>query len=290
VAWSCGRFPEVVPCLSTVSSPPPNREHAGRVEAVLSMTPRSTLLVLVSLYTLMTATLVAALDASAQPRDIVDRFPTPREVTADFGDDPSRRMALLVLHRALRELTPAPRSKAASDRLTDYFRIVNQMDLRYDRLGSSSSVRSAYYRRVGRLRSDGAFARAVLDKYRLTALFAERRGGLRLGMGIRGPTVATAIASGFPWAAPFWLGALVAIGLVPLVFARLLDGCGAARTSPDDERDPFHLPPRLRTMNVFGRRLNLDVKGDRRAGDRGHCVGVRSSSRRNRAQAACRAR
>lgn len=120
------------------------------------------------------AALLAVHEASAQGRGIVDRFPTPQQVVKDFGNDPSRRVALQILYFALQEKAPAPRSGAASQRIPDYFRAFGEVDYRYDKQGANSVARKNYYARVRQLLSDPNFKSAVLNRYRLANLSAER--------------------------------------------------------------------------------------------------------------------
>lgn len=86
--------------------------------------------------------LLAACDASAQNQGVVDRFPTPQRVLRDFGDDASRRAALEILYYVLQEQTPTPRSRAASERITAYFRALGEVDLPYVKQGANSAARS----------------------------------------------------------------------------------------------------------------------------------------------------
>src|SRR3990172_2861258 len=151
------------------------------------------------------AALLAAREASAQGRGIIDHFPTPQQVMKDFGDDPSRRVALQVLYHALQEKTPSPRSEAASQRITDYFRAFGEVDYRYDKQGANSTARKRYYARVRQLLSDPNFKSTVLNRYRLASLPAERPVGPTARVGTPRPDPDGLIADALPRAVPYWL-------------------------------------------------------------------------------------
>ena len=207
------------------------------------------------------AALLAAGEASAQGRGIVDRFPNPQQVIKDFGDDPSRRVALQILYFALQEKTPAPRSEAASQRITDYFRAFGEVDYRYDKQGANSIARKNYYARVRQLLSDPNFKSTVLTRYRLAAVPPERplRPPVRIGTTAQHAT--DEIVRLLPRALPFWLATLAVIALLPSAFALFFDGGSPARASragPAD--DPLELSDRLRAVNILGKRFEFQVE------------------------------
>ena len=207
------------------------------------------------------AALLAAREASAQGRGIVDRFPTSPQVVKDFGDDPSRRVVLQILYHALQEKTPAPRSEAASQRITDYFRAFGEVDYRYDKQGANSTARKNYYARVRQLLSDPNFKSTVLNRYRLASLPAERPVGPTARVGTPRPDPDDLIADALPRAVPYWLATLVAMALLPSLFELFLDRGPAASPSPAGAADsPVRLPDSLRVINVLGRRFDFQLE------------------------------
>ncbi len=208
----------------------------------------------------------AAQGAGPQVRGIVDRFPTPQQVLKDFGDDPSRRVALQVLYFALQQKTPVPRSQAASDRITAYFRAFGEVDHRYDRLGAQSAAYKSYYARVRQLLNDPAFANTVVNKYRLAGLPPERPlgGPIRVGptnVGRARQDLTDQIKAAVPQALPYWLGALLLVALLPAAFWRLFDeGSPASALRAGSRDDAFQLPESMRVLNILGKRLALHME------------------------------
>lgn len=202
------------------------------------------------------AILLAASSAPAQSPGIVARFPAPRQVMRDFRDDPSRRVALQVLYHALQEKTPPPRSRAASERITAYFLAFGNVDAPYLRQRPDSPARKRYFDRVRRLLSDPNFKRAVLNKYRLAALPAERPA--RVVRARQDPT--DLIGQALPRALPYWIAALVAIALLPPLLELVLYRGPVAKASRAPAEDDLELPDSLRVCNVLGRRFALNLE------------------------------
>jgi hypothetical protein len=207
------------------------------------------------------AALLAAREASAQGRGIVDRFPEPRQVTRDFSNDPSRRVALQILYFALQEKTPAPRSEAASKRITDYFRAFGEVDYRYDRQGANSVARKNYYARVRQLLYDPNFKSAVLTRYALAVVPPERPLRPPARIGTTAQRAVDEIVRLLPRALPFWLATLAVITVLPSAFALFFDGGSPARASRAGAADdPLQLSDRLRVVNIFGKRFEFQVE------------------------------
>ena len=179
----------------------------------------------------------------------------------DFGDDPSRRVALQLLYFALQEKTPAPRSEAASQRITDYFRAFGEVDYQYDTQGANSTARKNYYARVRQLLSDPNFKSTVLTRYRLAAVPPERPLRPPARIGTTAQHAMDEILRLLPRALPFWLATLAVIALLPAAFALFFDGgspAQASRAGPAD--DPLQLSDRLRTINILGKRFDFQVE------------------------------
>jgi hypothetical protein len=208
--------------------------------------------------------LAAAEPGAAQVRTMVDRFPTPQQVLRDFGDDAGRRVALQILYFALQQKTLVPRSQAASDRITAYFRAFGEIDYKYTRMGAQSAAYKAYFARVRQLLADTTFAGTVLARYGIASLPPERPAGAPLGrtptaFGRARPDLTAKIVAAVPQALPYWLAALLVVALIPLVFWRFFDAgspAGALRAGPDDE---FQLPQARRVLHILGKHLALDM-------------------------------
>jgi hypothetical protein len=187
-----------------------------------------------------------ALSATGAAQGIVDRFPQPRQVLRDYGDDPSRRVALEVLHSTLIEKTPAPRSDAASRRIAAYVQAIREVDLRYNRMRRDAPARRDYDTRVGRLRADPGFRRQVLNRYRLAGLAPEGRPRVAV------PPDPFDDGRLFAPAVPFWLATLAILLVLPLLFQ--LSAWRAAASAPTATVDDVTnlLPKPLRVLRLPG--------------------------------------
>lgn len=184
--------------------------------------------------------------ATVAAQGVVERFPQPRQVLRDYGDDPSRRVALEVLQSTLIEKTPAPRSDAATRRIAAYVQAIGEVDLRYTRMRRDAPARRDYYTRVGRLRGDPGFRRQVLNRYRLAGLAPEGRPRVAV------PPDPLDDPRLFAPAVPYWLATLAVLLVMPLLFQ--LSAWRAAASTPITNVDDVTnlLPKPLRVLRLSG--------------------------------------
>jgi hypothetical protein len=196
------------------------------------------------------------LAAGLAAQGIVDRFPQPRQVLRDFGDDPGRRVALQILYQMLQEKAPVPRSEAASRRITEYFRAWAQVESTYTRMRSDAPARRTYFARVNRLLADPGFRRQVLNRYRLADLPVEGRPSVRVVQRDPFDDPARLFAPAFP----FWLASLTALLLLPLLFQLSAWRAAASATGSSGSDDTNLLIKALRVLRLPGAPFEVSLE------------------------------